>query len=610
MVRSVSLLLVFLALSLSAQEIPKGYYQFPIRPGQQNFLAGTVGEIRSSHFHTGIDVKTYGQIGLPVYAIAEGYIYRIKVSAGGYGNVLYMKHPNGTFSVYAHLEDFAKPIKDYILTLQYEEESFEIESFPKEFQFSFDQGEVIAYSGNTGSSSGPHLHFEIRNANNDPLDILRFGFDEIKDHQAPVIQKIAFVTLDEAARINGFFGRKEYFLKKEKNGYLLSEPLHLKGKVGIEIYSYDPMDEVPNRNGVYTTSLRINDSLYFSEQKDELSFGTQRNALVHYNYPARQMGSRRFNKLFLADGNNHNMYKKVNRGINFEGGEIISIEMKDSYENTSEVTLKVDKHETGVPIVPRKPFEVLDNFLHFTSSVPASVEMAGWFPLEPYNKAGGVGYFVWDLRKGIPTRLKINDETIDTHYVSTIPPGQGLSYVQKEFEAIFSQQTLFDTLYLRFQKTFDPGLDREYFHFMNAIDPLRASTTITLKTEKIYPEQAKAYAVFGMKTNFIGGEWTEKGLEFKTRDLVKYTILTDTLPPSVIPRFLSQKEIKIRITDSLSGIAEYRAEIDGEYILMKYEPKKDLIFTDPADPNIPFKGEFKLTVIDNSGNKTIYSNTL
>ena len=149
--------------SLSAQLGEyEGYYFFPINPGSQSYLAGTVGEIRSSHFHTGIDVKTGGQIGLPIYAAADGYIFRMKISTGGYGHSLYMAHPNGTYTVYAHLDKFQIGLEKYARARQYEEESYDIEAFPKKDVFYFKQGDIIGYSGNTGSSSGPHLHFEIR----------------------------------------------------------------------------------------------------------------------------------------------------------------------------------------------------------------------------------------------------------------------------------------------------------------------------------------------------------------------------------------------------------------------------------------------------------------
>ena len=153
------IILIFSYCSLQAQNGGDNYYLFPIKPGKKNFLSGTMGELRSNHFHSGIDIKTDGVEGLPVYAAADGHIARIKIAHGGYGNALYMLHPNGTTTVYAHLREFKGKLGEYIRNAQYKKESFTIELFPSKGQFSYKKGDILAYSGNSGSSSGAHLHF-------------------------------------------------------------------------------------------------------------------------------------------------------------------------------------------------------------------------------------------------------------------------------------------------------------------------------------------------------------------------------------------------------------------------------------------------------------------
>ena len=142
-----------------------GYFIFPINPGVRNTLAGTMGELRSTHFHTGIDIRTGGQQGLSVLSAAEGYISRIKVSGSGYGNTIYVLHPNGKTTVYAHLKSFRADIEKYVKDAQYKKESFEVNLFPKANQFVLVKGDTLALSGNSGSSGGPHLHFDIRDEN-------------------------------------------------------------------------------------------------------------------------------------------------------------------------------------------------------------------------------------------------------------------------------------------------------------------------------------------------------------------------------------------------------------------------------------------------------------
>lgn len=151
---------------------PKGYFIFPINPGQKNTLAGVLGDLRTNHFHAGIDIRTQQREGLQVLAAADGYISKIKVQTTGYGNVIFIKHPNGMTTVYGHLLSFADPMGSYLREKQYERKTFEIEINPSPEQFPVRKGELIGLSGNTGGSAGPHLHFEIRDSKDNYLNPL------------------------------------------------------------------------------------------------------------------------------------------------------------------------------------------------------------------------------------------------------------------------------------------------------------------------------------------------------------------------------------------------------------------------------------------------------
>jgi len=609
-VRVFSAFLFILAIvHLQAQEIEGLAYTFPINPGQQNYLAGTVGEIRASHFHTGIDVKTGGRTGLKVYATTDGYISRIKVSPTGYGNTLYMQHPNGTFSVYAHLESFAPELERWVTRQQYRKESFAVDLFPQKDQFSFKGGDVIGYSGNSGSSSGPHLHFEIRDANNNPIDVLSLGFSEVRDTRPPITKKIAFVTLSEDARVNGFFGRHEFDLRKVDGVFTNSFPIHLSGKIGVEIYSYDPMNDIPNKNGIIRTVLTVDDEVFFEEMKDKLAFSEQRSTLVHYNYQASKKGSRRFNKLYVADGNRQSIYKTVNKGISFTDQKTIKISTTDSYQNHSVVNIGL---ELEVP--DTKPWiseiDRLENYLHIRSSQPVSIKLNEWTSLKPYASSGEDQYYVWDLRKGIPSATFINGETTITNFSGAIPSGQRMSYLQEEFDLGLGKRSLFDTLYLAFEKGYDSSRNIELFHFKNQIEPIRSNIDITLKPEQEYHSEAAVFSVFGKKYRYQGGDWEDNTITFSTRDLVSYTILHDTVPPTITPRVANPDNLNFRIEDKISGVKSFRAEINGQFVLMEFEPKRNLIWSKKIDTNIPFNGEFTLEVIDNSNNVTTFKKIL
>ena len=225
-------------------------------------LSGTFGELRSNHFHAGIDIKTQQRQGLPVYAVEDGTVSRIKISHWGYGKALYIAHPNGYTSVYAHLQKFGPEIEAYVKKLQYEKQRYEVEVFPQYGELTVSKGDTVAYSGNTGGSSGPHLHFEIRNSMDEkPTNPLLYGFS-VRDATNPNITGLFAYPLSDSAQVNQSQKRIEIPFSRQADGTYLAEPVTASGLIGFGIETYDRQDLAANKNGVYRVEQRVNGKTY------------------------------------------------------------------------------------------------------------------------------------------------------------------------------------------------------------------------------------------------------------------------------------------------------------------------------------------------------------
>ena len=273
--RTIIVISLVLSCTFSFAQLPvKGYLLFPIKPGQVNYLSANMGELRPNHFHAGIDIKTDFTTGLPVYAAQDGYISRIRISSYGYGNTLYITHPNGLVTVYAHLERFSADIQNYVISFQYANETFELDHYLPKGQLNVKRGDVVAKSGNSGSSGGPHLHFEIRDSLEHVLNPLQFGFTEIKDSQTPIFQKIAVKPLNINARVQNEFALKEWTASKKTDGtYGIPATIEAYGSVGLEIKVHDRMNETSNSYGVNCIELFVNGEEVFYHNIETFEIG-------------------------------------------------------------------------------------------------------------------------------------------------------------------------------------------------------------------------------------------------------------------------------------------------------------------------------------------------
>jgi len=601
---------------------------FPVRPGQINYLSGSMGELRSNHFHAGIDIKTGGVEGLPVYAAAGGYVSRIKVSIGGYGNALYLLHPDGKTTVYAHLLKYNDEIASYVRERQYEKKTFEIELFPDKDELPVKKGQQIGLSGNSGSSGGPHLHFEIRDENQNVLNPLHYGFNEIKDNIPPSADVVAFVPLQMNSRINHQFLRREYSLVKEGSNYKLNEPVLAYGVIGIQVLAYDRLNGATNKNGVSCIDVIVNGEEVYYQNINKFSFDETRNILAHFDYKKSVETGQRYQKLYIDDGNELSFYKRggSNGKLSIESGKeyAVKINLYDSYNNHSQINFKIQGVEPIAQLTSATTnpaglvrSELFGNLLKITAKALAGDEGIEVYSnrlvydLKPAYRVNDIGVYLWNMNAGLPDSIKTSSGTIYPGYQAMIPPETAFTYYHEAIDVETPRGALFDTLFLSVKKT--GTTDREYFHIGDKTVPLKRHIYVTLKPSLAYGPKKKT-GVYSVDDrgglSYYGGEWKGDQIRFSTRDLGVFTLMTDTIPPTISPSRLTAGEISFYIEDKHSGVKNFRLEVNGEWVLMNYDYKRKLIWSEKLYPSKPFAGDIVLKVSDHAGNESVFKSKL
>ncbi|HEY3404777.1 MAG TPA: M23 family metallopeptidase [Ohtaekwangia sp.] len=613
----------------SKKEKPNGEeYLYPVNPGQPGSLAGTMGELRTTHFHSGIDIRTNNMIGFPVLASKSGYVTRATISNSGYGNVIYITHPDGNTTLYGHLDKFTGELADYVLGEQYRRHINEIDLFFGENQFMVKQGQVIAYSGNSGGSTGPHLHFDIRDANNFALDPLKVAdFPEIVDNLPPAAEKIALRTLDVNSRINDQFGRYEFYGNRVgNNNFVIASPILASGSIGIEILAKDKLAyKSPFYGGVNYLELWVDSAMVFRQSIEKLDLAETRTIYTLMDFKTMRNKGTRFYKLYIDDGNDLKFYggSPTTGKIRVNPNKLtdIQIRMKDSYGNSSSVSFKLQPNPIvkEVPSLEAMPAsaqvisDLTENTLKIIArptkeNTKASVYVRGNVTeIEPAYYNNNRRVYLLDLRKSIPDSISVGTNVIKPNIKVSIPSGTEYKYYSDYMDVQFPLNAIYDTLYLNTNRTVN-AYNNEVFTIGDRTVPLNKSIGVSLKTARPYPAESK-YAVYrmnGRSFSFIGGEWLHGRINFSTRELGDFIILKDSIPPTIKPIYVSNQAARFKIKDNLSGIAKYEATLNGQWLLMLYDSKIATIWSERKDKSIPLKGDLELVVTDNSGNKTVY----
>ena len=548
---SLGIALLFLSFFISAQEATPPL-DIPL------LLSGNFGELRGSHFHAGLDIKTQGLQGFPVKSILAGSIRRIRVTVTGYGKALYIDHANGTTSVYAHLQKFAPKIEKIIKERQYKKEQFLIQSYFKTNELTVEQGEIIGYSGNTGGSLGPHLHFEIRDTKTQtPLNPLKLEYD-IQDTQRPVISGLYRYDLNYPRQKK----KNDIRLIRKNDSTYTSSIQSWSGKTGIGLRMYDRQDLSYNKNGVYKIALRLNGKEMIQYTFDKISFddGKYINTLIDYKtYTTEGI---RIQKLFrdLPYGFSFLPKDAPNGILNFEAGRsyLLQISLEDFHGNKTYVESYIEGNRE-ITTDNKKKLQIAEN---------------------------------------------------------TVKPELDYLFEFENQEVYLPKNTFFEPVDFKIRAT------KDTLFVGSKEDALQRTFGIQFKTPEVDSLETNPWCIANLnkkkKLDYVYSVAKDRKRISKGGTPGIYVLSQDTLAPSITPLNFKPKQwlsnysfLKLKIEDDFSGIKSYRGTINGQWILLEHEPKKNTLTF--AFEDIDFDQSqlnFKLEVEDQQGNSSTYETTI
>jgi len=513
-------------------------------------LSGTFGEFRSSHFHYGLDITTNKKPGYSVYSIDNGSIIRIRVSTSGYGKALYIDHSNGLTSVYGHLKEFSPKIQEYIKEQQYLNKSYNIQKFFNVGDLVVNRGDLIGYSGNTGGSSGPHLHFEIRDTKSqNPINPLSFKY-KYEDNKRPVIRSLYIFDETDSFKKNN---PKKYFIKKINDSIYESKKVSYNNKIGIGVEVYDRQSANNyNRNGVYEIRMYLDSILSFSYKMDNINISESIFRKVFYDYSLLKTKGIRVQKVYHPPNSklsflNHNTSTGIFE-LNDNVEKDVLIEVIDWNNNKSYLNFKIEgivsniieKPITGIEILPTQKYQIIKDNIEIGFKKNSFFNKVA-LNIESDNDTLMIGEDIYPLRKSYNIKIlkQVEDSIIRRQsYIGLINKDRKLSYLN------------------------------------------------TSKKDEF----------FSTNSSILGS----------------YVISIDSISPEVKPLNFSlnkdisnQKTIRLKVYDKTSGIKSYNVLINDKWALFEYEPKSNLIFHQIEDGIIK-NGEnnINIKVIDGVGNET------
>ena len=535
---------------------PQDYFGAPLNIPMQ--LSGNFGELRPNHFHSGFDFKTQQKEGLTVYAAADGYISRIKISHGGYGKAIYISHPNGYTTVYGHLKCGVDNIEKFIKNEQYKAQSYEIEILPNPNDLVVKKGDIIALSGNTGGSDGPHLHFEFRDTQSEKIiNPMFFGFNkQVLDTKRPIVNSLMVYPIDENSIVNQAKRPISVSLSLLEDGSYIAEKVLASGKIGFGITTID-LDNVSwNANGIYSMQTFLNGKQFFGYQFDTFSFNETRfvNALIDFS-----------------------RYKKL-------GQKVQKLFMKNPYS----LSLIKTAPENGI--------------------VTVSPNMTQSYRIEIADFNQNITKICIPIQYS-SLQAKVNEEPITSKYF--VKASRESSFALNNVSVFFPAATFYDDFYMNFEVK----NNTLFLHDDTVAAHSNFSITFedSIATEK---EREKMFIASIAEKKIYYNTTKRKNNAFTTytKYLGQYKLVKDTIAPkitiikSIEDKWISsQKEIQFIVSDDLSGIKTYNGYLNNIWILLEYESKTKKLTHSFADGIVAEgKNELKVVVTDNVGNSTIF----
>jgi len=546
--------------------IPKGYFSSPLHIPLS--VTGSFAEVRANHLHSGLDFSVQKKEGLPIYAVADGVVSRIKVSPFGFGNALYIDHPNGFTSVYAHMKAYNDTITQYLRSKQYQQKSFEIDLFPfnEKDIIHVRKGQIIGYAGNSGSSEGAHLHFELRDTKTERIiNPLLFDF-ELADHISPYIDFIKLYPEDNNSYISSSKKAMRLNLRKSPNNiYHLAfgDTISVWGSFSIGVQAFDFNQSPSDRNGFYSLKMFADKAVVFSMQCDSFAFDETRFVNATIDYADSYNTDSRIVKSKKLPGNQLSLFTNTkSKGIlNFSDNKTheLLILVADEAGNTCQLRFWAKSQKPlGFTEIPPKPFPDSSVLIH-------------------YDKPGKV------KTPEFIVEFPVGSLYEDIHFVHTIkPPTKGM----------YSNICVLH----------------------NPEAPIHSKIKVSIKADRL-PQRLRNKALLARmdregKKTAVGGTYENGYVTTNTNIFDGYVVVIDTVPPVIKPypeNKQSHTMLRFSVSDNFSGIKKYKGEVNGQWALISWDPKNKLMIYLFDKMTKQGKNTFKLTVEDDKGNKTSYS---